>query len=90
MRDKIFVKVHTMFDRTGFMMPQDIIWDDGRTFRIDQVTDFRPATLYGHPRGDCYTVIINGERRLLFFERGDPRFPTCFGRWLVEGAENAG
>ena len=34
--------------------------------------------------GYCYTVMIKGQERCLFFERSDPRFPSRFGRWFVE------
>ncbi len=34
--------------------------------------------------GDCYTVIIKGQERHLFFERADRMFPSRFGRWFVE------
>jgi hypothetical protein len=34
--------------------------------------------------GDCYTVVIRGKLRHLFFERANPHFPSRFGRWFVE------
>ena len=84
-RERVYVKVKASFDATGYMMPQSITWSDGRTFRIDRVTDFRPAgTILPGCTGDCYTVVINGEQRHLFFERADPLFPSRFGRWFVE------
>lgn len=84
-RVRIYVKVDTTFDKTGFMQPKDIIWNDGKVSRIDQVTDFRPASVIEHGlQGDCYTVMINGEKRHLFFERSDRRFASTFGRWFFE------
>lgn len=60
-------------------------WADGRTFAIDAVRDFRPAgTLGCDCRGDCYTVVIRGEEKHLFFERVDPLFSGRVGRWFVE------
>jgi len=47
------------------------------------VKDFRPADLAGHA-GDCYTVVIHGQEKHLFFERTDPLFSARFGRWFVE------
>ena len=35
-------------------------------------------------RGDCYTVVIRGEEKHLFFERVDPLFSGRVGRWFVE------
>ena len=82
---KVYVKVNSDFDSTGFMQPRAIIWEDGRTFRIDAVKDFRPASSIEHGLpGDCYTVVIRGETRHLFFERSQDRFASHFGRWFVE------
>ena len=83
--ERIYVQVNSDFDSTGYMQPRSITWKDGRTFRIDAVKDFRPASSVdrGLP-GDCYTVVIRGETRYLFFERGSGRFASQFGRWFVE------
>ena len=83
--ERIYVKVNIDFDATGYMCPRAIVWSDGRTFRIDAVTDFRPAAVLGAGRsGDCYTVMIHGEERYLFFERAGELFSSRFGRWFVE------
>lgn len=84
-KDRIYVKVNSDFDSTGYMRPRTITWSDGRTFPIDQIRDFRPASDPDalHP-SDCYTVIIKGEEKFLFFERTDPLFSGRVGRWFVE------
>lgn len=84
---RIYVKVNSDFDSTGFMQPRSIIWKDGRVFNIEAVKDFRPASSIerGLP-GDCYTVVIQGETKHLFFERSSDRFHNTFGRWFVETA----
>ena len=41
--ERIYVKVTSDFDSTGYMQPKSITWTDGRTFPIDAVRDFRPA-----------------------------------------------
>jgi hypothetical protein len=83
--EKIYVKVSSDFDSTGYMQPTAIIWKDGRTFKIDSVRDFRPSSSIDKSLpGDCYTVLINGETKHLFFERLSDRFPSRFGRWFVE------
>ncbi len=83
--EKIYVKVNSDFDSTGYMQPRSIIWSDGRVFPIEQVRDFRPAAMLESGRsGDCYTVIVHGQERHLFFERFDPQFAGRFGRWFVE------
>ena len=66
-------------------MPRTITWADGRTFKIDEVKDFRPAsTLAKGHSGDCYTVVIRGEEKFLFFEKTDDLFASRVGRWFVE------
>lgn len=83
--ERTYVKVNSDFDSTGFMQPRSITWKDGRVFQIEAVKDFRPASSIarGLP-GDCYTVVIKGETKHLFFERSDPLFATKVGRWFVE------
>ncbi len=85
--ERVYVKVNSDFDSTGFMQPRSITWSDGRVFKIEAVKDFRPASsiAQGLP-GDCYTVVIKGELKHLFFERSDPHFATKVGRWFVETA----
>lgn len=83
--ERIYVKVNSDFDNTGHMQPRSITWDDGRTFLIESVRDFRPADLDGQNKsGDCYIVLIRGQEKHLFFERTDPRFTDRIGRWFVE------
>ena len=85
--ERKYVKVNSDFDSTGYMQPRSITWEDGRTFPIEAVRDFRPAgTLDGTVSGDCYTVIIQGQEKHLFFEHIDRRFSGRIGRWFVEKA----
>ena len=76
--EKVYVKVNSDFDATGYMQPRQI------TYPIERVRDFRPANTIADMPGDCYTVMVKGQERHLFFERSDPRFPSRFGRWFVE------
>ena len=86
---KVYVKVTSDFDATGFMQTRSITWKDGRTFAIEAVKDFRPASsIEKKLPGDCFTVIIKGEIRHLFFERTEDHFASHFGRWFVESAGN--
>ena len=80
--ERIYVKVNSDFDNTGHMQPRSITWDDGRTFPIDAVRDYRPAEMAngsGAGKGDCYIVLIRGQEKHLFFERTDPRFSVNLG-----------
>ncbi len=82
---RVYVKVNSDFDATGAVTPRAIIWADGRSFRIDAVRDYRPASTREDGReGDCYTVIIRGEEKQLFFERTKTVFGGRLGRWWVE------
>lgn len=83
--ERVYVKVDSSFDPTGFMQPTSITWSDGRTFPIEIVRDFRPAgTADNGYSGDCFTVLIQGQEKHLFFEHLDPRFNGRLGRWFVE------
>ena len=85
---RVYVKVNSDFDATGAVTPKSIIWKDGRVFPIDAVRDFRPASTLGPGRtGDCYTVMIRGEERHLFFQRTEERYDSRLGRWWVEVAD---
>jgi len=33
--EKVYVKVNSDFDSTGYIQPKSITWADGRTFKID-------------------------------------------------------
>ncbi len=83
--EKVYVKVTTDFDSTGYMQPRYITWRDGRIFRIETVRDFRPAgTDDIDLTADCYTVIIGGSTKYLYFEKGNRMHKSCVGRWYVE------
>lgn len=82
--ERVYVKVNSDFDETGYIQPRTIIWTDGRVFKVDRVKDFYPDTDDTHRNCDCYTVVIHGEDKLLFFERADPRFTGRVGRWFIE------
>ena len=83
--DRVYVKVNTDFDSTGYMLPRSIIWDDGRVFSIEEIRDFRPASSIDKSlSGDCYTIIVHGEEKFLFFEKTCEYFASRVGRWFVE------
>ncbi len=45
--------------------------------------DFRPAKTVGNYPGDCFTVVIRGQTKLLFYERTDSIYKSRYGRWYV-------
>ena len=88
--ERIYVKVNSDFDATGYMQPRSITWADGRTFPIDAVKDYRPAACYRQgAEGSCYTVTIKGQKRHLFFEWTSSSFASRVARWYVEAATGA-
>ena len=78
--ERVYVKVNSDFDATGFVVPRSIMWSDGRVFPIDSVRDFRPAS----DARSRYTVLIGGEEKYLYFEKTDARQASRVGRWFVE------
>ena len=83
--ERVYVNVVLSVDSTGFMQPYAIKCADGRTFDIERIRDFRPASTAGNEmNGDCYTVVIKGQDRDLFFEEAKPHFSGRPGRWFVE------
>ena len=81
---KVYVRVTSDFDATGYMQPKSIVWTNGKIFPIESIRDFRPAESVGNFRSDCYTVVAGGQERHLFFEKVDPLFTGRIGRWYVE------
>ncbi len=81
--ERVYVSVTSDFDSTGYMHPRTVTWN-GHTFDIDSVSDFRPSSSPENICTDCYTVVIHGQTRHLFFERTDPLFGGRIGRWFVE------
>ncbi|MCD8330322.1 MAG: hypothetical protein LUC27_06535 [Lachnospiraceae bacterium] len=85
---RVYVTVNTNTDPTGYVEPRAITWPDGRTFEIERVRDFRPADTIGLSlSGDCYTVIIRGQEKHLFYEKLGFGSRTRQGRWFVETVE---
>ena len=83
--DKVYVGVVAAFRGDGMITPRQIIWEDGRRFDIDRVSDVRPAAaMKAGGSGDRYTVWINGARRYLFFERSAAISGSNIGRWFIE------
>lgn len=83
--ERVYVKVNSDFDSTGFMHPKAITWNDGRVFQIESVRDYRPADAHRDSLTcDRYTIVIKGEVKYLFFERTSRYQKSSIGRWYVE------
>ncbi len=67
---KVYIPVVVRFDEDGRMLPRIITWEDGRRYKIDRVSDIRPAhAMRAGGQGDRYTIYVQGKQSYLFFER---------------------
>lgn len=83
-KQKIYVEVNSDFDPTGYMQPRSVTWKDGRTFIIDKVKGFCSTNIFHEGKSNfCFTVMINGEEKHLYFEPADSVFSSRIGRWYV-------
>ena len=82
---KVYVDVIAGFARDGIMSPVQITWEDGRKYDIDRITDIRQAAaMKAGGQGDRYTIIVDGQKCHLFFERSTDLTGNNIGRWFVE------
>lgn len=73
---KVYVEVIAKFTPEGQVFPLSIIWEDGKTFEIDKVTDMRKvASTKVGGQGMRYKCNIHGRETFLWLEEG---------RWFVE------
>ncbi|NLB19193.1 MAG: hypothetical protein GX825_10820 [Syntrophomonadaceae bacterium] len=74
--NKVYVTVKAVFDADGGLNPLALVWEDGREYQIDRVTDVRQAaSLKAGGTGLRYTCLVRGGPTHIFFEEG---------RWWVE------
>lgn len=86
---KVYVAVKADFRDDGVMLPREITWEDGKRYSIDRVVDIRQAAARkAGGQGDRYTVVIEGKRTYLFFERSADITGNNIGRWFVERKSN--
>ena len=77
MARKVYVGVRLTVGIEGNATPKQILWEDGRTFEIDDVTDIRRAASHlADGTGIRYTCTVKGKKAYLFYENP---------RWFVEG-----
>ncbi len=82
---KVYVPVEVRFTEDGTMLPRYIVWEDGKKYKIDRVTDIRPAhAAKAGGMGDRYTIIVNGQQSYIFFERCSMVSGCTLGKWFVE------
>ena len=73
---KTYVCVRAYFNTEGLIIPETVIWEDGRKFNIDRVLDTRPAaSLKGGGCGIRYTCRIGGKQTYIYLDGS---------RWFVD------
>lgn len=73
---KVYVRVVAEFDPSGNIIPVSIVWEDGRRFVIDKITDVRRAcAMKVGGTAIRYTIYVNSKRTFLFCDEG---------KWFVE------
>lgn len=74
--DKIYISVKAVFYPEGGFKPTALVWEDGREYAIDRVTDIRrAASLKAGGTGIRYTCKVAGKQVYLFLEED---------RWFME------
>ena len=77
-REKKYVDVVSLTSADALVTPLYIVWDDGRRFTIDKVTNRRQAhSLKTGGTGMRYTIQVNGKQTYLYYD--DYR-----KKWFVE------
>lgn len=82
---KVYVEVVTITKPDGLMLPRSLVWEDGQRYKIDRVSQIKPAAaMKAGGQGDRYTIWVNGQQSYLFFERNSSLTGNNIGRWFVE------
>lgn len=90
---KVYVEVTVSFRPDGVILPREIVWEDGRHYDIDRVSDIRQsASAKVGGQGDRYTIIVNGKPKYLFSSatQASPETTSGDGLWRVGRSEYRG
>ena len=68
-REKRYVDVISLTTSDGLVTPQVIVWDDGRRYTIERVTNRRQAhSLKTGGTGMRYTIQVGGKQTYLWYD----------------------
>lgn len=85
MNGKVYVEVTSVTSPEGLMLPRALMWEDGRLYKIDRVSEIKQAaSMKCGGQGDRYTIWIGGKMSYLYFERSAAISGNIIGRWFVE------
>lgn len=74
--NKIYLSVKAVFYPDGGFKPVSLVWEDGREYEIERVTEIRrAASLKAGGTGMRYTCKVSGNEVYLFLEED---------RWFME------
>ena len=82
---KVYVRVMSITETDGRIIPKYLYWEDGLKYKIDKVSDVKQAaSMKAGGCGDRYTIWVNGKQTYLFFERNASVTGNNIGRWFVK------
>lgn len=63
------ISILAKMQKNGRVIPQKILWDDGRIFEIDRILDIRKAaSTRGGGKGIRYTIRIKNQERYIWLD----------------------
>lgn len=81
---KIYVQVDAVFRRDGLMLPSEIVWKTGVSYRISHIREIRYGYKYLSSNCNRYKIEVEGEEKYLYFEHNPTDLKNPLGRWFVE------
>ena len=82
---KVYVRVMSVTETDGRVIPKALYWEDGLKYKIDKVTEVKSAaSTKAGGCGERYTIWVNGRETYLYFERIATVSGSNTGRWFVE------
>lgn len=74
---KVYVEVTAVFTEDGRMLPKAFRWEDGTEYEIARIKNVcRAASRKAGGAGVCYTCVICGQEKHLYYEENN--------RWFLE------
>ena len=82
---RTYISVTSVFKTDGLMLLRSFRWTDGKTYKIDHVSEIKQGFSMKHGRlEDRYTVWVEGRQSNLYFERSNAITGNNIGRWFIE------
>ena len=77
---KVYVTVMASVDELGNIEPVSFVWEDGKSYEIDRITEKRPAaSLKAGGAGMRYSVKVQSRDTYMFLEENHGQY-----RWFME------